>query len=67
MSAETLGLPPADIDLIGHTRTVTARFQDTLLDIARQQDIGQDEIVLANPLIDRWIPGEGVRVLIPSR
>ena len=33
--------------------------EDTLLDIARRFDIGQDEIVLANTQVDRWLPGEG--------
>ncbi len=66
-SAETYIRPPADVDLIGHTRVVAARQEDTLLDIARQFSIGQDEIVLANPRVDRWIPGEDTQALIPSR
>ena len=65
--AETLILPPADIDLVGHSRVVAARQEDTLLDIARRFDIGQDEIVLANRQVDRWLPGDKTPVLIPSR
>jgi len=60
-------LPPVDVDLIGQTSVVAARHEDTLLDIARRFDIGQDEIVLANAEVDRWLPGEGTEVLIPSR
>lgn len=65
--AETLVLPPIDIDLVGQTAVVAARHEDTLLDIARRFDIGQDEIVLANASVDRWLPGEGTEVVIPSR
>ncbi len=44
----------------------TAKQEDTLLDIAREYDIGQNEIILANPEVDRWLPGEGTQVLIPN-
>jgi L,D-transpeptidase ErfK/SrfK len=38
-----------------------------LLDIARRHDIGQDEILLANPNVDRWLPAEGAQVTLPNR
>ncbi len=44
----------------------TARQEDTLLDIARQYDIGQNEIILANPDVDRWMPGADTQVRIPD-
>ncbi len=44
-----------------------AKQEDTLLDIARDFDIGQNEILLANPMVDRWLPGEGVKIKIPNR
>jgi L,D-transpeptidase ErfK/SrfK len=66
-AAETMTLPPADVDLIGAVRIVDARQDDTLLDIARRYDIGQDEILHANPEVDRWLPGAGTKVVIPSR
>jgi L,D-transpeptidase ErfK/SrfK len=65
--AETLILPPVDVDLIGNIRITRAQQDDTLLDVARRFDIGQDEIVLANPDVDRWLPREGTQVVIPSR
>jgi L,D-transpeptidase ErfK/SrfK len=65
--AETLTLPPDDIDLIGQITKVKSRYEDTLLDVARRFDIGQDEIVLANKHVDRWLPGEGTEITIPSR
>jgi L,D-transpeptidase ErfK/SrfK len=66
-AAETMTLPPADVDLIGAVRVVEAHADDTLLDIARRYDIGQDEILHANPAVDRWLPGAGTKVVIPSR
>lgn len=65
--AEALNLPPVDVDLVGTIRITEAREDDTLLDVARRFDIGQDEIVLANPDVDRWLPREGTKVVIPSR
>lgn len=67
VSAETLILPPTDVDLVGRTGVANARQEDTLLDIARRFDVGQDEIVLANPEVDRWLPGEGTKVVVPTR
>lgn len=65
--AETFIRPPSDVDLFGELRATEARPADTLLDIARRFDIGQEEILHANPDVDRWLPGEGTSVTIPSR
>jgi len=40
---------------------------DTLLDVARIYDVGQEEILHANPEVDRWLPPPDTAVLIPSR
>ncbi len=53
-------------DLVGQLQTISAKTDETLLDIARTHDIGQEEIVLANPRVDRWLPGDGTEVTIPS-
>ena len=67
LRAETWILPPAEIDIFGQIRTTQAGRADTLLDIARVYDIGQTEIVLANPNVDRWMPDDGSEVVLPSR
>lgn len=67
VGAETMPLPPADVDLVGEVRMIRALHEDTLLDIARRAQLGHDEILLANPDVDRWIPGEGTEVLLPTR
>lgn len=65
--AESWVLPPPDIDLFGQIRTTKASRDETLLDIARRYDIGQVEILLANPQVDRWLPADGAEVILPSR
>lgn len=67
IKAETWVLPPPDIDIFGQIRTTHASSKETLLDIARQYDIGQIEILLANPTVDRWLPKDGAEVILPSR
>ena len=65
--AATFELPPAEFDLFGAVQFVEAAQEETLLDIARRHDIGQEEILRANPAVDRWLPGAGARVVLPSR
>ncbi|MCE7913709.1 MAG: L,D-transpeptidase [Nitrosomonas sp. PRO4] len=65
--AETWVMPPNGVDIFGQIRTTNASRQETLLDIARQYDIGQIEILLANPTVDRWLPEDGAQVVLPSR
>lgn len=64
---EVYRLPPAGDDLIGEIRYTTASHEDTLIDIARENSLGQEEIVMANPDVDRWMPREGTKVLIPRQ
>jgi len=66
LAAETFVLPPADIQLVGTVRYAHASPEETLLDIARRHDLGQEEILLANPEVDRWLPEPGARVLLPN-
>lgn len=67
LRAETFLLPPEDVAVIGRLEFTDAGRNDTLLDIARRYDIGQNEILLANPTVDRWMPKDNSRVIIPSR
>ncbi len=66
-SAATYPLPAEADSVIGEIQYVVTRYEDTLLDIGRRFGIGYEEIVNANPGIDAWVPGAGVRVTIPSR
>lgn len=71
VSALTLPAPDRPGDgIIGappyQAKYVAAKYEDTLIDIAVEHHLGQDEIVLANPTVDRWLPGAGTPVRIPS-
>ncbi|WP_040575029.1 L,D-transpeptidase family protein [Methylohalobius crimeensis] len=67
VSADTYVLPPSDVDVVGRVEAARVQKGDTLLDIARRFDIGQNEILLANPRLDRWIPSAGAKVVLPKR
>lgn len=67
LSAQTFPLPPPGDDLIGAVRSVEAVRADTLLDLARRNNLGYDAIELANPGVDPWLPGAGTVVVLPTR
>ncbi len=64
--AVTYYLASEYFDVIGSVRTVEATHEDTLLEVARRSSIGQDQMERVNPDVDRWLPGEGTRITIPS-
>lgn len=47
------------------TSSYQATYEDTLLDLARRNDLGYVEMVAANPGTDPWVPGEGTDVVLP--
>jgi L,D-transpeptidase ErfK/SrfK len=65
--AEIYELPPDGYDVIGAIGAVTARHEDTLVDIARRHGLGYQDIVRANPDVNVWVPGEGTEVVLPTR
>lgn len=67
VSAQTFPLPAAGESVIGRIKVVSARYEDTLSDIARANHVGYEEIVRANPRVDPWLPGKGTRVIVPMR
>ncbi len=70
LAAVGLGLPGtasrAEVAMIGALQTYTTTHEDTLLDVARKNDLGFVELVAANPGLDPWVPGEGVTLLLPT-
>jgi L,D-transpeptidase ErfK/SrfK len=66
-AAETFAMPPAGADVVGEPRSVEARHEDTLLDLARTYSLGYEEIVKSNPGVDPWMPGAGVSVFLPKQ
>jgi len=56
---------PDGAGMVGSPSVYTARSSDTLLDVARDNDLGYNEIVEANPGLDPWLPGEGQDIVLP--
>lgn len=66
-AAASFVLPPEGTDLVGVPVWVHTRYEDTLLDVARDYSVGYEEVLRANPGVDTWIPGDGTRVMLPTR
>lgn len=60
-------LPESGNDVVGTIEQTLAGPEDTLLDIARRYNVGYEEIRLANPDLDPWLPGIDRPVQIPGR
>jgi len=65
VNARVFTLPPAGESVIGREERIIAGREDTLIDIARFNDIGYDEILNANPGVDAWMPQNGSTVILP--
>jgi len=65
--AEIFELPPEGYDVIGAVSTISARQEDTLVDIARRHGLGYEDIVRANPDVNIWLPGNGIEIVLPTR
>jgi L,D-transpeptidase ErfK/SrfK len=64
--AETFRLARSTDGVIGAPFYVKTRREDTLLDIARHNDLGYDDMSTANRKVDMWVPGAGANVLVPT-
>lgn len=67
LQADVFFLPVDGDSVVGSLRQVTANADDTLVDIARRENIGFEEIRLANPNVDTWLPGAGAKIQIPGQ
>lgn len=56
-----------DQSVVGELQVIEAQYDDTFVDIARAYNLGFDELVEANPGVDPWLPGEGTRIVLPTR
>lgn len=66
--AEQLPPPAARVngDIYGELHKTVTWKTDSLLDIARAEDIGLIELMAANPGVDPWLPGAGTEVTLPT-
>tara|TARA_R110002126_G_scaffold13118_4_gene57098 strand:+ start:253312 stop:254490 length:1179 start_codon:yes stop_codon:yes gene_type:complete len=55
------------LDYIGNTEKYKAEYEDTLIHLARKNNLGFIEMRSANPHLDPWIPGEDAEIILPKR
>ena len=67
VQAERYRLASEAESIVGQLTIVSTRHEDTFLDLARKFELGFQDLVLANPAIDPWLPGEGTQVLLPTQ
>jgi len=76
LEVKTIAEPKADkqkeeklytLDYIGNTEKYEAKYEDTLIHLARKNNLGFIEMRSANPHLDPWIPGEGAEIILPKR
>lgn len=63
--AASFPLAPAQI-LVGEPGLYVTNGNDTLLDIARANDLGYGQLMAVNSDIDPWLPGQGREVVLPN-
>lgn len=54
-------------EVIGEVQVVPARYEDTFVKLAREYNVGYEELRRANPGVDAWLPGEGTPITLPTR
>jgi len=57
----------ANTEIVGYVQRTVIGKEDTLPDIARRFDVGYEEMLLANPGVDPWLPGVGREVVVPTQ
>ena len=65
--AERYRLPSEAEPIVGQLAIISTQYEDTFLKLARKFDIGFQELVIANPAVDPWLPGEGTQVVLPTQ
>ena len=53
--------------IVGSLRAVTAQADDTFVDLGQKYSLGYDEMRVANPELDAWVPEEGSTIILPGR
>ncbi|HEX9876290.1 MAG TPA: L,D-transpeptidase family protein [Gammaproteobacteria bacterium] len=53
--------------VIGEPGRLITKYEDTFVSIARQYNLGFEELIQANPGVDPWLPGEGTEIVLPTQ
>ncbi len=52
---------------IGEIKEIRSKYEDTFVYLARDYNLGFVEMRAANPAVDPWLPGEGTKIILPTR
>ncbi len=66
LTTEGAASPRLVDDMFGEMSETVTFDKDTLLDIARAEDLGMVELMAANPGVDSWYPGAGTKLVLPT-
>lgn len=58
--------PVLNGDILGEISEYYTWTPDTLLDIARGEELGLINLMSANPGVDPWLPGKGTHLILPT-
>ncbi|HIF25729.1 MAG TPA: L,D-transpeptidase [Micavibrio sp.] len=58
---------PYDLPYVGDMKTHITNYEDTLVKIARDNNLGFIELRSVNPDIDPWMPGDNTKLTLPTR
>ena len=56
----------AEQEVLGDVQILFAQDENTFVQIARDFDLGYEELKLANPGVDVWLPGDGTPIYLPT-
>jgi L,D-transpeptidase ErfK/SrfK len=54
-------------DIVGAVSSVQSGYDDTFIEIGRRNNVGYEELRIANPHVDPWLPGEATDVVLPTK
>ena len=66
LGALELSIDPGS-SVVGTTQVIAAKYEDTFVKLARQYNLGFEELKQANPDVDPWLPGEGTQIVLPTQ
>jgi L,D-transpeptidase ErfK/SrfK len=51
---------------VGEMKEYRTKYEDTLVQVARDNKLGFVELRSANPYVDPWLPGDGTKMILPT-
>lgn len=66
-AAEDNQAESAPLPYVGNMQTYVSVYEDTMVKLARSNNLGFVELRAANPHVDPWLPGADVKITLPTR